>query len=54
MSKLRNIHPGEILQEEFLKPMGIIAYKLSQAIGIPQTKTSQILKGKEEYTPTQL
>lgn len=54
MSKLRNIHPGEILQEEFLKPMGIIAYKLSQAIGILQTKTSQILKGKEEYPPTQL
>lgn len=46
MSKLKNIHPGEILKEEFLKPMGITAYKLSHAIGVPQTRTSQILKRK--------
>ncbi len=50
MSKLFNIHPGEILEEEFLKPMGITAYKLSQAIGVPQTRTSQILKGKRRIT----
>lgn len=50
MSKLKNIHPGEILQEEFLKPMGITAYKLSQAIGVPQTRTSQILKGRRKIT----
>lgn len=50
MSKLRNIHPGEVLEEEFLKPMGITAYKLSQAIGVPQTRTSQILKGKRRIT----
>lgn len=50
MSKLANIHPGEILQEEFLKPMGITAYKLSQAIGVPQTRTSQILKGRRRIT----
>lgn len=50
MSKLSNIHPGEILEEEFLKPMGITAYKLSQAIGVPQTRTSQILKGKRRIT----
>ncbi len=50
MSKLNNIHPGEILEEEFLKPMGITAYKLSQAIGVPQTRTSQILKGRRRRT----
>ena len=50
MSRLKNIHPGEILEEEFLKPMGITAYKLSQAIGVPQTRTSQILKGRRRIT----
>jgi antitoxin HigA-1 len=50
MSKLKNIHPGEILEEEFLKPMETTAYKLSQAIGVPQTRTSQILKGKRRIT----
>ncbi|MBK8699422.1 MAG: HigA family addiction module antidote protein [Saprospiraceae bacterium] len=50
MSKLKNIHPGEILEEEFLKPMGITAYKLSQAIGVPQTRTSQIIKGRRRIT----
>ena len=46
MTKVPNIHPGEILLEEFLKPMEISAYKLSKDIGIPQTRTSQIIKGK--------
>jgi antitoxin HigA-1 len=50
MRKLNNIHPGEILEEEFLKPMSITAYKLSQAIGVPQTRTSQILKGRRRIT----
>ena len=50
MNKLNNIHPGEILEEEFLKPMGITAYKLSQAIGVPQTRTSQIIKGRRRIT----
>lgn len=45
MEKLPNVHPGEILLEEFLKPMNISAYKLSKDIGIPQTRTSSILKG---------
>ena len=50
MSKLCNIHLGEILEKEFLKPMGITAYKLSQAINVSQTRTSQILKGKSRIT----
>lgn len=46
MNKLPNIHPGEILREEFLGPMGITAYRLAKETGIPQTRISQILKGK--------
>ncbi len=50
MKTLANIHPGEVLQEEFLKPMKISAYKLSKDIGIPQTRTSAILKGQRGIT----
>lgn len=50
MEKLSNIHPGEILLEEFLKPMKISAYKLSKDIGIPQTRTSEIIKGRRSIT----
>lgn len=50
MKKLRNIHPGEILQEEFLIPLNISAYRLSLEIGIPQTRISQIIKAKRRIT----
>lgn len=50
MEKLSNIHPGEILLEEFLRPLNISAYKLSKDIGIPQTRTSEIIKGKRSIT----
>ena len=50
MTKLSNIHPGEVLNEEFLKPLGITAYRLSKDIEIPQTRTSQIIKGKRRIT----
>jgi antitoxin HigA-1 len=50
MGKLANIHPGEILLEEFLKPFEITAYKLSKDIAIPQTRISQIIKGKRRIT----
>jgi addiction module HigA family antidote len=50
MNKLPNIHPGEVLLEEFLKPMDISAYRLSKEIGIPQTRISQIIKGKRRIT----
>ena len=50
MAKLPNIHPGEVLLEEFLKPLGISAYRLSKDVGIPQTRTSQIMKGKRRIT----
>ncbi len=50
MERLPNIHPGEILKEEFLDPFGISAYKLSKEIKIPQTRISQIIKGKRRIT----
>jgi addiction module HigA family antidote len=50
MEKLKNIHPGEILKEEFLVPLEITAYKLSKDIGIPQTRASEILKGNRRIT----
>lgn len=50
MESLPNIHPGEILLEEFLKPLEISAYRLSKDIDIPQTRISQIIKGKRRIT----
>jgi len=48
--KLPNIHPGEVLQEEFLKPLGISAYRLSQDVRVPQTRISEIIHGKRRIT----
>lgn len=50
MKRLRNIHPGEILNEEFLLPLEISAYKLSKDIGIPQTRISAIIKGNRRIS----
>ena len=50
MSKLKNIHPGEVLKEEFLDPLGISAYRLSKDTFIPQTRISEILKGRRRVT----
>lgn len=50
MDTLDNIHPGEILLEEFLEPMGISAYRLAKDTGIPQTRISEIIKGRRRIT----
>lgn len=50
MAQLRNIHPGEVLKEEFLEPMGISAYRLSKETFIPQTRISQIIKTQRRIT----
>ena len=50
MSKLKNIHPGEVFNEEFLIPMGISAYRLSKETFIPQTRISQIIKCNRRIT----
>jgi antitoxin HigA-1 len=50
MAKLKNIHPGEVLLEEFLLPLNISAYKLAKDIEIPQTRVSEIIKGNRRIT----
>lgn len=49
--KLPPIHPGEILREEFLKPMGITQSRLAQAIGVPPRQIGDIVAGKRAVTP---
>ena len=48
--KLNNIHPGEILKEEFLDPLNITAYRLAKEINLPQTAISDIIRGKRNIT----
>jgi addiction module HigA family antidote len=50
MIRLPNIHPGEVLLEEFLQPMGISAYHLAKETFIPQTRISEIVRGKRRIT----
>ncbi|GHV61910.1 transcriptional regulator [Spirochaetia bacterium] len=50
MNKIKPILPGEILEEDFLKPLGITAYRLSKEINISATRISEILKGKRKIT----
>jgi len=50
MEKLANIHPGEILNNEFLEPLEITAYRLSKDLRIPQTRISEIIKGNRRIT----
>ena len=50
MKALDNIHPGEILKEEFLIPLEISAYRLAKDLSIPQTRISEILKGKRRIS----
>ncbi len=50
MNNISPVLPGEILQEEFLKPLNISAYKLAKDIGIPQSRISDIINGKRGIT----
>ncbi|PIQ16732.1 MAG: addiction module antidote protein, HigA family [Flavobacteriales bacterium CG18_big_fil_WC_8_21_14_2_50_32_9] len=50
METLKNIHPGEILKEEFLDPLGISAYRLAKDTFLPQTRISEIIKGNRRIT----
>ena len=49
--KLTPVHPGEILMEEFLEPMGISQYRLSKDIGVPPRRINEIVHGKRAITP---
>ena len=44
------VHPGEILQEDFLKPLGITRYRLAKSIGVPQRRIDEICSGKRSIS----
>ena len=48
--KIPPVHPGEILLEDFLKPMGITPYRLARELNVPKTRVSAILKGRRSIT----
>lgn len=48
--RLPNIHPGEILKEDFLDPLGISAYRLAKETGMSQTRVGQIIRGQRGIT----
>ena len=50
MAKLKNIHPGEVLQEEFLVPMGISQNRIARDIGVPPRRINEIVHGKRRVT----
>jgi addiction module HigA family antidote len=50
MNRLPNIHPGEVLKEEFLVPLHLTAYRLAKETKMPQTRISEIIKGKRGIT----
>jgi addiction module HigA family antidote len=50
MRKVPYPHPGEILMEEFLKPMGITQYRLAKEIGVQQRRIGEIVAGKRGVT----
>jgi len=49
-TKLRNIHPGEVLREEFLIPLGVTQYRLAKEIGVTEARISAICSGKRSST----
>lgn len=50
INKLPNILPGEVLVEEFLKPMAVTQYRLAMATGLPHSRITDIIKGRRGIT----
>lgn len=50
MTKLQPVTPGELLSEEFLKPMGISQYRLAKEIGVPAQRIGEIVAGRRSIT----
>lgn len=48
--RLRNIHPGEVLLEEFMKPLGVSQNRLARAIGVPPRRINEIVHEKRALT----
>ena len=50
MAKLKPVTPGELLSEEFLKPMGVTKYRLAKEIGVPAQRIGEIIAGRRSIT----
>jgi len=50
MNTLPPVHPGEVLLEDFMKPLGLSQYRLSKDIGVPALRISQIVRGQRSIT----
>lgn len=50
MSKLAPIHPGEVLMEDFITPLGVTQHKVAVAIGVPPRRINEIVHGKRRIT----
>ena len=50
MNRLLPITPGELLQDEFLQPLGVSQYRLAKAIGVPASRISEIVTGQRAIT----
>jgi len=48
--RLPNVHPGEVLEEDFLKPLGVSHYRLAKEIGVSQRRIDEIVAGKRSIT----
>ena len=48
--RLPTVHPGEILRDEFLKPMGLSVYELANAIKVPRSRANDIVRGRRAIT----
>lgn len=49
-NKLDPVHPGEILYEEFLRPLGLTQYRLARNLGVPPRRINEIVQGKRAIT----
>ncbi len=50
MNRLPPIHPGEVLLEDFMKPLGLSQYRVAKDIGVPTLRISQIVRGQRSIT----
>ena len=50
MDKLPPVHPGEVLLEDFMKPLGLSQYRVAKDMGVPALRISQIIHGKRAIT----
>ena len=50
MEKLAPVHPGEVLLEDFMRPLGLSQYRLAKDIGVPTLRISQIVRGRRSIT----